>query len=426
MKRDHEPYPFRRHVETCGLFGPGGRSARTDQCNCPFHVDGIHHGERIRKSLKTRSRQIADRKLAELLKKLDAERAERERATDAPLASKTPVVRTVLDAVERFLGSNGVIESDGAYRGDVQRGTYRKYSNSLQSLASFCEQAGNTKLDSVDVDALEAFRRARKIGSTTWKVERQTLVTFLSYCVRRKWITFNSAKELPVVRGLKPNDVVPYTATEEGKILGACELIGGGKDNRSGAGYEQLRARAMILLLRSTALRISDVATFPKEGVSWDEGSQTWRIRVRTQKNGEPVYLPIPAALKLALDAVPLPRNAARDCRYYFWNGVTSKRAVVGIAERTLAAVFKKSGVKDAHAHRYRHTLATRLLEQGATFEQVADILGNSPEVVRRHYGKWAKGRQDNIDRLMLAHFQTAPATIPVTKKSHENLEAVN
>jgi site-specific recombinase XerD len=50
----------------------------------------------------------------------------------------------------------------------------------------------------------------------------------------------------------------------------------------------------------------------------------------------------------------------------------------VGIAERTLSAVFKKSGVKDAHAHRYRHTLATRLLEQGATFEQVADILGNS------------------------------------------------
>ena len=57
-----------------------------------------------------------------------------------------------------------------------------------------------------------------------------------------------------------------------------------------------------------------------------------------------------------------------------------NRRAVVGIAERTLAAVFKKSGVKNAHAHRYRHTLATRLLEQGATFEQVADILGTAPK----------------------------------------------
>jgi integrase len=147
---------------------------------------------------------------------------------------------------------------------------------------------------------------------------------------------------------------------------------------------------------------------------------------LRTQKSGEPVYLPIPDLLKLALDAVPLPRNAALDCAFYFWNGYTSRRAVVGIAERTLSAVFKKSGVKDAHAHRYRHTLATRLLAQGATFEQVADILGNSPAVVRKHYGKWAKGRQDNIDRLMFEHFRTASPTFPVTEKSHENSGAVN
>lgn len=44
-----------------------------------------------------------------------------------------------------------------------------------------------------------------------------------------------------------------------------------------------------------------------------------------------------------------------------------------------------------------------------ATFEQVADILGNSPAVVRKHYGKWPKGRQDSIDRLMMDHFRTCP-----------------
>ena len=93
---------------------------------------------------------------------------------------------------------------------------------------------------------------------------------------------------------------------------------------------------------------------------------------------------------------------------------------------RALAAVFKKSGVKNAHAHRYRHTLATRLLEQGATFEQVADILGNSPAVVRKHYGKWSKGRQDNIDRLMMDHFRATVVTVPVTPQSHENSGVVN
>lgn len=72
-----------------------------------------------------------------------------------------------------------------------------------------------------------------------------------------------------------------------------------------------------------------------------------------------------------------------------------------GIAERTLDAVFKKSGVAHAHAHRFRHTLATELLGHGASFEDVADILGNSPEIVRKHYGKWSPARQARIDDLM-------------------------
>jgi len=41
-------------------------------------------------------------------------------------------------------------------------------------------------------------------------------------------------------------------------------------------------------------------------------------------------------------------------------------------------------------------------------------------------FGKWSKGRQNNIDRLMMEHFKTAGATTPVTRQSQENLEAVN
>jgi integrase len=220
---------------------------------------------------------------------------------------------------------------------------------------------------------------------------------------------------------------VPYTIQEESLILAACDQIGGDKYNRRGARYEQLRARAMVMLLRHTALRISDVCTLRKDAVSWDQEKNTWRVFLFTQKTGDPVFLPIPESLKLVLNALPLPLNAAQDCPYYFWNCITSRRAVVGIAERTLASVFQKSGVKGAHAHRYRHTLATWLLgERGATFEQVADILGNSPEVVRKHYGKWSKGRQENIDRLMMAHFQSASAAAPVTQKSNEKTRPVN
>ena len=57
--------------------------------------------------------------------------------------------------------------------------------------------------------------------------------------------------------------------------------------------------------------------------------------------------------------------------------------------------------MKNAHAHRFRHTLATELLGRGASFEDVADILGNSPAIVRKHYGKWSPARQSRIDALM-------------------------
>jgi integrase len=59
------------------------------------------------------------------------------------------------------------------------------------------------------------------------------------------------------------------------------------------------------------------------------------------------------------------------------------------------------SGVTKAHAHRFRHTLATELLGQGATFEEVADILGNSPNIVRKHYAKWSEARQSRITNLL-------------------------
>ena len=431
MRHDSELYAFRRHLITCDFFGRDGRKIRADKCNCPFHVDGVHHGQRVRASLRTRSRQIAERQLAKYIRKLDLPLADQngmeDRRQAGPMAAKVPQVGVTLsDATARFLKGHGEIGPDGKYRGDSEYGTWKKYRCGLRFLVLFCERAGIVALADVTTEVLEDFRGSRSVGKVTWKVERQMLVTFFGYCVKRKWISTNPAKDLKAPRNLKPNEVVPYTLHEESQILAACESFGGGRYQRTDAIYERLRARAMVMLLRHTALRVSDVCTLRKDAISRDQDTAaTWRVLLRTQKSGEPVYLPIPDTLKLALDALPLPRNAAQDCPCYFWNAHTSRRAVVGIAERTLGTVFKKSGVKNAHAHRFRHTLATRLLEQGATFEQIADILGNSPEVVRKHYGKWSKGRQANIDRLMFAHFETV-ATFPVTPQSHEKTGPVN
>jgi hypothetical protein len=89
------------------------------------------------------------------------------------------------------------------------------------------------------------------------------------------------------------------------------------------------------------------------------------------------------------------------DCAYFFWSGKGGKRSVISAAKRTLRAVYRASGVAGACSHRFRHTLATKVLEQGGTYEEAADILGDSVRTVIRHYAKWSARRQARITDLL-------------------------
>ena len=202
---------YRRHLRTCQFFGPGGREARADKCNCPFHFDGIHDQTRHRGSLKTRSRQLADRRLAKLMRELDEKSAVKRGEEElAPAGQAPPATAVTLpDAVARFLKTYGEVGPDGKYRGDAEYGTWKKYRCSLRFLMAFSETAGIRDIGEITVEALDDFRSTRDIGRIAWKVERQMLMTFFGFCIRRKWCSGNPAKELEAPKNLKPNEVVP-------------------------------------------------------------------------------------------------------------------------------------------------------------------------------------------------------------------------
>ena len=179
----------------------------------------------------------------------------------------------------------------------------------------------------VTVEVLDGFRASRHIGRVTALKELQTLRQFCAFCVERKWLVENPAKRIKPPKNAKPEPVEPYSPQEIAAILAASDEFGRTQ-------YERLRARAMLLLLRYTGLRVSDVATLEKSRV------RDGLISLHTQKTGCLVRLPLPAELIEALTRLPLPRGASGDCPHYFWNGVTSRRAVVGIAERTWPQCF--------------------------------------------------------------------------------------
>jgi len=275
----------------------------------------------------------------------------------------------------------------------------------------FCEAQGFDSVNELDTDALDAFRASRKLKPITSSKELQLLRQFCGYCTDRRWMDENTAKRIKPPRNIKPNDVEPFSTAEMAKIIAACDVVGK-------APYERLRAKAMVLTLRYTAIRLGDVAMLARDRIGQD--GKRWRIWLRTEKSGKPVFLPIPAEMKAALDLVPLPRLVEEPSNHYFWNGLSSERSMKSIVERGLRSVFAKSGVLRAHAHRFRHTLATELLGRGASFEDVADILGNSPEIVRKHYAKWSPARQKRIDDLMeLVHAESDYGVEPEVPRIH-------
>ena len=111
-----------------------------------------------------------------------------------------------------------------------------------------------------------------------------------------------------------------------------------------------------MLLLRYTALRISDVAL-----LRWNR-IRNGEIFIRTAKNGKPVKLPVHSDLDAALNVLPLPREASEGCPYLFWSGKGSERNAIETVSRTLRAVYKKSGVAGAMSHRFRHYATSRTM----------------------------------------------------------------
>ena len=354
---------YRRHLAGTDANGKAKCGHAKDgrawlKCSCPIWADGDINGQEYRKSLKTRDWQRAIRKLA---------------ALEDPAA---PQCKPITEATAAF---------EDSYR-DRAPASRAKMAVSMRELRAYSERAGLLDLSELKLENLDAFRAGRKPLATLRELGR--LRYFFKFCLKRKWLSENPAAESEAPRNIRPTEVVPYEASEVASMLAAADGLGK-------TTYERLRARALILVLRYTGLRITDAITLERDRI---HDSQ---LLLHTQKTGGLVFMPIPEELQKALDSLPCPRGTVGESRYFFWNGSMSKRAVKGTAERTLAAVFKASKVTGAHAHRFRHTLATDILVKGGTEQDVADILGISPAIVRKHYAKWSQARQRRITDLM-------------------------
>jgi integrase len=154
----------------------------------------------------------------------------------------------------------------------------------------------------------------------------------------------------------------------------------------------RLRARALVLLLLYSGLRISDAVKLEQSRLTADG-----RLMLRQMKTGNPVYVKLPPVCIEALTRLP-------DAKYFFWTGESKLSTAVGSARRTIECLGRMTGI-NAHPHRFRDTFAVNLLLKGVDIRTASLLLGHkSIRTTERHYAPWVSGFQrmldDAVDKL--------------------------
>lgn len=69
--------------------------------------------------------------------------------------------------------------------------------------------------------------------------------------------------------------------------------------------------------------------------------------------------------------------------------------------------------------HRFRHTSVRILLEKGVPIPDVAEVIGDTEEVLRTHYAAWIPGRQQRLSKILQDTFEgkLGPRLIQMQRK---------
>jgi integrase len=151
-----------------------------------------------------------------------------------------------------------------------------------------------------------------------------------------------------------------------------------------------------------TGLRISDVALFQA-----DRMQPSGEILIRTTKAGTHVYTWLPEWLQDRIKA-----RAKKHGQYIFGaHQPTTLDIITETWRRRLNALWELCGPWKSRPtpRRFRHTFARVVLQRGVSVRDVADLLGNSEPMVRKHYAAWIPERQARLTAILKDAFADKP-----------------
>jgi site-specific recombinase XerD len=200
------------------------------------------------------------------------------------------------------------------------------------------------------------------------KTPGQAMRAFLRYLVLRGFLPAGLDAAVPVIRVWTHASLPGHLSAEEIARLLAVSSDGSAIGKRN---------YAILILLSRLGIRALEVARLRLDDINWPEGS----VQIRAGKSHRERLLPLPEDVGQALlDYLRHGRPTTRYRELFLehaapYQPLRTASAITHLVQRLL----KKAGIerRSSGAHLFRHTAASQLVNRGASFKEIADILGH-------------------------------------------------
>ncbi len=377
------------------------------KCHCPIYADGTLGGSFRRKNTKKTSWSDAKSAVAvwESAGTWDASDASvsttapQSQRTEAPVSNPSTTIQFATDAYLSNRAGRGIAPS-----------TLRKYNTFVKQLRDFAKDKGYVMIDQFQITDMDEFYSRWKDGIRAKAKKLERLNGFFNFCAKRKWIIDSPAADLeaPVGSGSAANRM-PLTDAELVKVYEACDRLPEIQwKNHLGAGsWGGDDVRSMVMLLCWTGLRISDGATFDMSRVTPhpDGGANVF---LRMHKTKGPLFTWVDNWLYERL----LARERKHGTKIFACGASERLETATDGWRRKINRAFDLAGAFECGTptpHVFRHTFVRLLLQRGVSPRDIADLIGDTEDMVVKHYARWVPERQERLTNILREKLSTAP-----------------
>lgn len=242
------------------------------------------------------------------------------------------------------------------------------YESQLQLLAEYAIKSF-IEMNSNDLkEYLQYYQLQRNCGKTSLNNTRRILSSFWRWLEIEEKIIINPMKRIPSIK--QPKKVRKAFTDEEIEIL----------RNTLPTIPNPIRNAAIFELLLSSGLRLSELASLKITDLSLADCKGI----VMGKGNKERVFY-FSERAKICIETYIEDRTDGKE-----WLFVQGNKPHNKLGSASIGTLIRKLGNKckvyNTHPHRFRRTLATRLVRKGMPIEQVSKILGHSNLSVTMRY----------------------------------------